>query len=128
MFSQFAVMDDDDAIDSTSSNDERELPQSVLLAPPLAQRPVREQEFSLQLIYTASKKKKGQGKGGGKKEIRGKDLFFTCTQSNYLDFLKALLDRYGENKYTVTKKQHFPFKYHYPGRTYVKYIIIYYGY
>src|ERR1700722_1649716 len=80
--------------------------------PPPAQCPSYQQEFSLQLIYWVPGTKKGQGK----KEVHRKELFFTCTHANYLDFLKAILECYNETKYQVTTRQHYLFKYYYPGR------------
>jgi hypothetical protein len=74
-----------------------------------------QQEFSLQLTYYLPTKGKRGGPKAPKKEARGKDLLFFCKKSNYLEFLKALLSRYGESKYKVTATQRFPFKYYYPG-------------
>lgn len=76
------------------------------------------QEFCLQLIYHIPTKGK-RGPKGAKKEARGKDLHFSCTPTNYLGFLNALLKRYGESKYKISATQRFPFKFHYPGRAYV---------
>lgn len=96
--------EEDAASNATSEADEN----------PPAQRPP--QEFSLQLVYYIPTKGK-RGNKGAKKEIRGKDLHFACTGMNYLDFLKALLKRYGESKYKITTTQRFAFKLYHPGRS-----------
>jgi hypothetical protein len=75
-----------------------------------------QQEFSLQLMYYLPAKGKRGNPKAPKKEACGKDLLFLCKKSNHLEFLKALLSQYNENKYKVTVTQHFPFKYYYPGR------------
>jgi hypothetical protein len=102
-------MEEDDQASAASGEGDDEEPTS-------AQRPP--QEFSLQLIYHVPVKGK-RGPKGAKKEIRGKDLHFRCTPTNYIDFLNALVKRYGESKYKVNASQRFPYKFYYPGRAYV---------
>jgi lipocalin len=53
-----------------------------------------------------------KGKPKEKKEQKTKELkhSFTPTTDNYIDFLKALLAKHGEEKYNITSKKRFSFK------------------
>ncbi|KAH9916502.1 hypothetical protein B0H21DRAFT_703012 [Amylocystis lapponica] len=50
------------------------------------------------------------------KDIKTKEITFAPSEGNYLEFLRAILKKHGETKYTVTKKQKFSFKYNHKGR------------
>ena len=54
----------------------------------------------------------GKGKPKEKKEQKTKELkhSFTATPDNYIDFMKAVLAKHGEEKYNITKKKRLSFK------------------
>ena len=51
-----------------------------------------------------------------KKLVKIKELFFAIKLSNlgYIDFLKSMLQKHGQEDYEVTKKKHYPFWYTLP--------------
>jgi hypothetical protein len=77
--------------------------------------------FSIQLIrHTAAIPKMGSTPAvKSKKDVHSKQLRHSCTPDDYIPFMKAILAKFGENKWKVSSQRHFKFKYHHPGRTYV---------
>ena len=77
-----------------------------------------ETTFSLQLIsHISTVTKTGKrSKTHLKKETTTKEMKFTCIDSNYLAFLRAILDKYSL-KYKITDSKQYKFKYYYPGRS-----------
>jgi hypothetical protein len=75
--------------------------------------------FSIQLIrYTVAIPKTGSTPAvKSKKDIHSKQLSYLCTPNNYVSFMKAILVKFGENKWKVSSQRRFKFKYHHPGRT-----------
>ncbi|KAI6039959.1 hypothetical protein EDC04DRAFT_2602833 [Pisolithus marmoratus] len=72
------------------------------------------QSFSILLtVYLKVKKTSMKGKTTSKEEksIKMKELLFTPSTSNYIEFLKAVLLKHGPASYEVTEKKHFPLKY-----------------
>jgi hypothetical protein len=76
-------------------------------------------QFSVQLVtHTKVSALTPAGKPTQKntKDVKSKELSFACTDSNYIGFLCAILDKHNETKYTVSAQCHFPFKYYHTGR------------
>lgn len=49
------------------------------------------------------------------KEVKSKELSFPCTDTNYIGFLQAILDKHNMTRYAVSTDHHFPFKYYHTG-------------
>ncbi|KAI6030228.1 hypothetical protein EDC04DRAFT_2605399 [Pisolithus marmoratus] len=72
------------------------------------------QSFSIFLtVYSKIKKMSVRGRTTLKEEksTKMKELLFITVNSNYLDFLQAILLKHGLENYEVTEKRHFPLKY-----------------
>ncbi|KAI6046583.1 hypothetical protein EDC04DRAFT_2598014 [Pisolithus marmoratus] len=72
------------------------------------------QSFSIFLtVYSKIRKTSARGKTTSKEEksTKMKELLFAADNSNYLDFLQAILLKHGLESYEVTEKKHFPLKY-----------------
>ncbi|KAI6016744.1 hypothetical protein EDC04DRAFT_2903047 [Pisolithus marmoratus] len=72
------------------------------------------QSFSIFLtVYSKIRKTSARGKTTLKEEksTKMKELLFTTDNSNYLDFLQAILLKHGLESYEVMEKKHFPLKY-----------------
>ncbi|KIK25095.1 hypothetical protein PISMIDRAFT_97447 [Pisolithus microcarpus 441] len=72
------------------------------------------QSFSVSLtVYSKVKKVSLKGKKTSKEEksMKMKELLFALDDSNYTEFLQAILHKHGLDGYTVTEKRHFPLKY-----------------
>ncbi|KAI6011473.1 hypothetical protein EDC04DRAFT_2905451 [Pisolithus marmoratus] len=72
------------------------------------------QSFSIFLtVYLKIRKTSARGKTTSKEEksTKMKELLFTANNSNYLDFLQAILLKHGLESYEVMEKKHFPLKY-----------------
>ena len=63
-------------------------------------------------FYITEKDKKGKIKE--KKTAKVKELDFTLASDNYVDFLKTLLAKHLQDKYKVTERHPYSFKYLYP--------------
>jgi len=63
-------------------------------------------------FYITEKDKKGKIKE--KKIAKVKELDFTLTSDNYVDFLETLLAKHSQDKYKVTERHPYSFKYLYP--------------
>jgi len=63
-------------------------------------------------FYITEKDKKGKIKE--KKIAKVKELDFTLTSDNYVDFLETLLAKHSQDKYKVTERCPYSFKYLYP--------------
>ena len=76
-------------------------------------------QFSVQLVFhtkVTALTSSGKPTQKNKKEIKSKELSFACTDTNYIGFLRAILDKHNETKYVVSTDCHFPFKYYHTGR------------
>ncbi|KIK75804.1 hypothetical protein PAXRUDRAFT_171675, partial [Paxillus rubicundulus Ve08.2h10] len=53
------------------------------------------------------------GKSASKQEksVKTKELLFLIKPSNYVKFLKSMLQKHGQEVYEVTEKKHYPFRY-----------------
>jgi hypothetical protein len=60
-------------------------------------------------FYTTAKDNKGKVKE--KKAQKVKELVFTFTADNYVDFLELVLAKHSQDKYKVTERQPYAFKY-----------------
>ncbi|KIK15550.1 hypothetical protein PISMIDRAFT_16437 [Pisolithus microcarpus 441] len=72
------------------------------------------QSFSILLmVYSKIKKTSAKGKTTSKEEksTKMKELLFSPTDSNYIEFSQAVLHKHGLNDYQVSEKKHFPLKY-----------------
>jgi len=72
------------------------------------------QSFSVSLtVYSKIKKTSVKGKTTSKEEksTKMKELLFAPTNSNYVEFLQAILLKHGLENYEATEKKHFPLKY-----------------
>jgi NAD+--asparagine ADP-ribosyltransferase len=76
------------------------------------------QAFSISLTIYSKVKKLLQGKSTSKEEksVKTKELSFVIEPSNpgYINFLKSMLQKHGQEDYEVTAKKHYPFKYSLP--------------
>ena len=73
-----------------------------------------QQSFSISLtVYSKIKKTSVKGKTTSKEEksTKMKELLFAPNNSNYVEFLQAILLKHGLEIYEVTEKKHFPLKY-----------------
>ncbi|KAI5983430.1 hypothetical protein EDC04DRAFT_2914984 [Pisolithus marmoratus] len=80
----------------------------------LAPEDVLLQSFSvLLMVYSKIKKTSTKGKTVSKEEksTKMKELLFSLSNSNYVNFLQAILHKHGLIEYEVTEKKHFPLKY-----------------
>ena len=72
-------------------------------------------QFSVQLVThtkVPALTPAGKPTQKNKKDVKSKELSFACTEVNYIGFLRAILDKHNETKYTVSAQHHFPFKYY----------------
>ena len=73
-----------------------------------------QQSFSISLaVYSRIKKMSAKGKITSKEEksTKTKELLFASNDSNYVEFLEAILLKHGLERYEATEKKHFPLKY-----------------
>ena len=79
--------------------------------------PEDEQVFSTFLTVYSKVKKLLWGKSTLKEEklVKIKEFLFVIKLSNlgYIDFLKSMLQKLGQEDYEVTEKKHYPFQYMY---------------
>lgn len=75
-----------------------------------------EQVFSISLIVYSKVKKMLRGKSALKEEktMKTKELSFAIQSLNYVDFLRSMLQKHGQEDYEVTAKKHYPFRYTLP--------------
>ena len=76
-------------------------------------------KFSVQhVIHTKISALTSSGKPTqtNKKKVKSKELSFVCTDTNYIGFLQAILDKHNEMRYVVLTDCHFPFKYYHMGQ------------
>ncbi|KIK75629.1 hypothetical protein PAXRUDRAFT_172211 [Paxillus rubicundulus Ve08.2h10] len=75
-----------------------------------------EQAFSILLTIYLKVKTTLQGKSASKQEksVKMKELLFPVKPSNYVNFLKGMLQKHGQEVYEVTEKKHYPFRYALP--------------
>ena len=70
-------------------------------------------------VYSASKGTKGKVKES--KAQKTKELVFVFSPNNYVEFLQAVLAKHAQEKYKVTERRPYPFKYlHPPSKAYVR--------
>ncbi|KIK17126.1 hypothetical protein PISMIDRAFT_112058, partial [Pisolithus microcarpus 441] len=84
------------------------------MSSPLPEDDILLQSFSVSLtVYSKVKNVSLKGKKSSKEEksTKMKELLFTLDNSNYTEFLQAILCKHGLDGYTVTEKRHFPIKY-----------------
>ena len=62
-------------------------------------------------VYNPSKKTKTKA---ADKLVKVKEIDFTVTEDNYLDILSEILKSHSQDKYKVTARRHYGFKYIYP--------------
>ena len=65
-------------------------------------------------VYSFIKKKTAKGKAAAPKEekaVKVKELQFSINNMNYLDFLQSILNKHGQDKYKLSAKMQFTFKY-----------------
>lgn len=75
------------------------------------------EEFKARIISQLavySTVKDGKGKPKETKSIKTKELDFTFTEGNRIEFLWTILGKHSQDKYRVTKRKAFAFKYLYP--------------
>jgi len=69
-------------------------------------------------VYTSNRATSGSGKKKKKTESKAKktkEVIFTLSTDNYLEFLRCLLIKHGLNTtYKVTEQKRFSFRYLYP--------------
>jgi hypothetical protein len=76
---------------------------------------------SLTVYNTFTKKSKSKSKAA-KKIVKVKEIDFTVTENNYLEILTEILKSHSQEKYKVTARKHYGFKYIYPpSKAYVTY-------
>jgi hypothetical protein len=61
-----------------------------------------------------STKKDGKGKPKETKSTKTKELDFTFTKENRIEFLRTILGKHSQDKYRITQRKAFAFKYLYP--------------
>ena len=72
-------------------------------------------------VYNTSKKSKSKSKAA-EKIVKVKEIDFTVTENNYLEILTKILKSHSQEKYKVTARKHYGFKYIYPpSKAYVTY-------
>jgi len=64
-------------------------------------------------IYGNSSKKSKKSKTV-EKSLKVKEMDFTITEDNYLEILTEILKSHSQEKYKVTTRRHYTFKYLYP--------------
>ena len=78
---------------------------------------------SLTVYDTSTKKSKSKSKSA-EKTVKVKEIDFTVTENNYLEILTEILKSHSQEKYKVTARKHYGFKYIYPpSKAYVAYQI-----
>jgi hypothetical protein len=76
---------------------------------------------SLTVYNTSTKKSKSKL---AEKTVKVKKFDFTVTENNYLEILTQILKSHSQEKYQVTARKHYGFKYIYPpSKVYVAYQI-----
>ncbi|KIK95411.1 hypothetical protein PAXRUDRAFT_11457 [Paxillus rubicundulus Ve08.2h10] len=75
-----------------------------------------EQAFSILLTIYLKVKTTSRGKSASKQEksVSTKELLFLIKPSNYVNFLKSMLLKLGQEVYEVMAKKHYPFRYTLP--------------
>ena len=61
-------------------------------------------------IYNSAQKSKYKSKAANK-SVKVKEIDFTITEDNYLQILREILNSHLQEKYKVTVRQHYGFKY-----------------
>ena len=78
---------------------------------------------SLTVYNTSTKKSKSKSKAA-EKIVKVKEIDFTVTENNYLEIPTEILKSHSQEKYKVTSRKHYGFKYIYPpSKVYVTYQI-----
>jgi len=67
-------------------------------------------QFSVQLVFhtkVSALTAAGKPTQKTKKDVKSKELSFACSDTNYIGFLRAILDKHNETKYTVSTQPGF---------------------
>ena len=69
-------------------------------------------QFSVQLVFhtkVSALTAAGKPAQKTKKDVKSKELLFACSDTNYIGFLCAILNKHNKTKYTVLTQHHISF-------------------